>query len=213
MTKKHRVLIVSFATVLLAVALIVGATYALFSNTQTVTNHLQAGTLKVRLVRVSGSAMVLDNTGKLTEKSCGVKDFTDATTDNIFGLAANDLIVPGSTLEANLKIKNGGNVAFGYWIELVINGELTEDESAALAEQLRFTLVHEGETVVEAKKLKAKGLFVGSNTDLFGPILVQSEADLSVKVEFEDLKDTVNNTAQTGNFSFDLIVHAVQQTA
>ena len=50
-TNRKRTLIVSAAIILLAMTIIVGTTFALFTDTQTVSNHLQAGTLEVTLKR------------------------------------------------------------------------------------------------------------------------------------------------------------------
>ena len=50
-THRKRTLLVSSAVIMLCMTIIVGMTWALFTDTQTVHNHLQAGDLKITLKR------------------------------------------------------------------------------------------------------------------------------------------------------------------
>ena len=51
-TLRTRALLVSSAVILLAMTLIIGVTWALFTDTQKVSNHLQAGNLSITLERI-----------------------------------------------------------------------------------------------------------------------------------------------------------------
>jgi predicted ribosomally synthesized peptide with SipW-like signal peptide len=110
---------------------IIGMTWALFTDTQSVKNHLKAGDLKITLERTELVKKTLTLTGYLEETKVQdeTKDkpvqFTNPSDKNVFGLDidANDevieKIVPGSKFAAKMKITNKSDVAFGYWIEIV----------------------------------------------------------------------------------------------
>lgn len=200
MTKKTPVLLAACTTIMLCVALIAVGTYALFSDSLTVKNHLQAGTLQVKLERTALKWAELDNsTGYMKEGSnTNVVDFTQATNENIFGIAADTKIVPGCFYEATLKLTNSGSVAFDYAVDIVLDGI-----SNALAEQLNVTV----DTVDKG------ALSVGTTTVASGA-LAKNEATRTfvVKIEFVNNND-INNDAQALLVNFDLIVTAIQATA
>lgn len=209
---KSRILLMALATVLCCLALIVGATYALFTDRVSVTNHLQAGTLKLTLVREKLTSHNLDPEGSgymKNEEDEDEMDFTDPTDKNIFGLSESVLIVPTSTFTADMRIEHGtdSNVAFGYWIEIVLN---TDDSDAELAEQLKVTVTY-GDNE-EAVKYLNQGLTIGSDAAPIETIGVGETAEFSVTLEFVNLDNATNNLAQGQNVYFDLIVHAVQST-
>ena len=58
-----RTLLVTSVVIMLCAAMIVGGTYALFSDSVEVTNHLVAGTLKVKLERIDLEQWRLDEDG------------------------------------------------------------------------------------------------------------------------------------------------------
>lgn len=212
MAKKHSILILSLVTVLLAVALVVGATYALFSNSSTVTNHLEAGTLKLQLYRTRHEYTALQEDGTLESKTFTGEnvDFTDETEENIFDIKKGDLVVPGSKYSADMRLDNVGNVAFGYWIEVVlkVDGQLV-NPNLALAEQLKITIAPAGQT--QQSKALSEGLSVGSDASPIAKIAADSNATFTVTIEF--LNNNSNNAAQQGVVEFDIIVHAIQVTA
>ena len=51
-TNRKRALLVSASVILLCMTIIVGMTWALFTDTQKVNNHLQAGDLSITLKRI-----------------------------------------------------------------------------------------------------------------------------------------------------------------
>ena len=65
MSKKSRTLLLSMVTACLCLVLIVVATYALFSDTVSVNNHLKAGKLEVGLERIGYTTCTLDDNGTL----------------------------------------------------------------------------------------------------------------------------------------------------
>lgn len=200
---KWRILIVALATVLCCLALLITGTYALFSDTVTVENHLRAGTLKVTLVRENLTSYNVADDGTMTYTTNGTKtDFTNKTSENIFDIKDDTVIVPMSYFTADMVITNSGDVAFVYWIEVVTDADNTDKEFAS---QLTITVKH-GET--ETSQSLDKGLAVGNSSNALGTVLVGGEAEFSVSLKFEDVSD--NNLAKLQKASFDLVVYAVQ---
>ena len=225
-TNRKRVLLVSSSIILLCMTIIVGMTWALFTDTQEVSNHLQAGDLQITLKRTELTKTNLDSSGylvktivqKATDPSV---DFSDPTAKNVFGLQTDDdgnvteKIVPGSKFEAKMEISNDGSksdVAYDYWIEIVLNVEgLSAEQIAALKldEQLQVTVDSELANDPLPQTLD-KGLKVGGEDNPIGTLVLNDSDSFTVTVEFLDL-DT-NNLAKTQKLTFDLIVHAVQRT-
>ena len=127
MTKKTKTLLLSTMTLMLCVLLISTATFALYSQRTTISNHLEAGSLTVGLWRTGIKQYTLNDKGFLEEitRVAGEKtpsgkdvwqDFTGGVDDNFFGLTKANLeaVVPGTWFESTLKIANGGDVAFRY---------------------------------------------------------------------------------------------------
>ncbi len=198
-----RRLILALVTMLLCIALLIGGTYALFSASSIVTNHLVAGNLTAKLVRESYSYDTLDESGYIvhhpgTETNT---DFSAATNENLFGLAKDAYIAPGCKFTANMALTNEGTVAFNYWIVIQLKGD-----SNALAEQLQVT-VQVGEQKTEQSL--SKGLSIGSDKNPIGVVeLGGSKATFSVTVEFTDNDD--NNAAEDQQVYFDFTVFAMQ---
>ena len=208
-TNRKRVLLVSGAVILLCMTIIVGMTYALFTDVESVGNHLVAGKLDITLERTKLTSTYLSSRGFLdTQTDTTVKDFTNNRTENVFALDG-ALIVPKSKYVAEMKITNNStstnsNVAFGYWIEIVYTGETSVD----LADQIEVVVT----TASGVKKKLSEGLSVGSRSDPVGTLAVGDSATFTVSIEFFDLPDSINNLAQGDKILFDLRVHAVQYT-
>ena len=119
-TNRMRSLLISGAVVLLALSIVVGMTWALFTDTETLNHHLKAGDLDITLTRTRLTTRYLDNAdGYLKDYSDGSpKDFTN-TTANVFDIANGAIVVPGSTYVAEMEITNESDVAFMYWVEVV----------------------------------------------------------------------------------------------
>lgn len=207
MSKKSSVVILSLVTALLAVALVMGITFALFSDSAEVTNHLQAGTLKVKLYRDSLESVRLNEEGLLitTAKNTETKDFTGSSNENIFEIKDGEYVVPGSSYTAGMRLVNDGDVAFGYWIELKVT--VDGKESQAFAEQLKLSVTPENGTALNTT-FAANEFKLGSDEAPVATVLVAAEGKFTVTVAFDNNDD--NNDAQLGHISFDLIVHAIQ---
>ena len=131
----------AMATILICVALIAVGSYALFSDTTKVTNHLQAGDLDIKLWRIDLSGTDMDDDGYMAAiRDTDDKDFTDATVNNIFDIE-DKYIVPQSTYTAEMMISRSAttNVAIKYWFDFVVP-TVTDAEDVALLEQITITV-------------------------------------------------------------------------
>lgn len=212
-TNRKRALIMSGSIVLLTLTIVIGATFALFTDVQKVTNHLQAGDLEITLKRTELTKTTLNASGKLVTSlpDTNVLNFSDATDENIFGLVEGEKIVPGTKYVAKMQIENLSDVAFGYWIEIVCTDKTAGE---ALAKQLKVT-VH---TNSDLSAFVGDGLIVrGSDGGYVSELLVGASEEFTVTVEFLDSIVADNNIAhndlaQGESLAFDLVVHAVQAT-
>lgn len=202
---RKRTLLVSGAIILLCMTIIVGVTVALFTDSKTIRNHLQAGDLKATLTRTYLEYNTLDAVGRLeVQKVEGEFDFSNASTNNVFGVdSSNLLLIPGSYFKADMKIANTGNVAFTYNIGIQLIGK-----SNALAEQLQVTVTHpDGTTTTKMLSELTQGITIDSGELLKGG----AAQNFTVEIRFVD-KSTENNAAQDQQAEFDLVVTAVQST-
>ena len=198
-TKK--ILAISCAIILLCTTIILGASYALFNETISVGNHLQAGNLDASLARTNLKYAVLDTDGVLKTYEDGEdEDFTGNTSKNIFGLTGDQKIVPGSYFEAEMNLANNGTVAFDYEVEIKLLGQ-----SNKFAEQLKVTITtSEGAETLMLSEIDGK-LVISE-----GRLVLNSSITFTVKIEFVD--GAANNDAQNQTCAFDLVVTAVQAT-
>lgn len=217
--KKKRVLLVSCAVIMLCVCVIAGMSYALFTDSVSVKNHLKAGNLDVTLTRTNLEYCVLDEVGELDVTTVEEDyDFTGRTDENVFGIDSSDIrIVPGSYFDAEMQIANAGNTAFNYRISI----RLVQD--SALAEQLKVIVTDcEGNEQTAMLTDLASGMEIDT-----GKMKVGDEPQtFHVRVEFLNDSDynrelpeetpiedyMHNNEAQSKLAVFDLVVTATQAT-
>ena len=207
MTKRKRSLIMSVLTLLLCVALFAAGTYALFSDEVVLKNHLQAGTLDITLTRTSLLKNELDsNTGFLvTKENPDDVDFSGETKRNVFDIIEDvALIVPGCWYSAEMQISNNSDVAFNYWIEVVFS----DDDNLALADQLKVKLITKNGKI--EGKLSEIAALISNEKKPVGVLAKKASELFTIRVEFENLE--TNNSAKKQSLSFDVVVHAVQQT-
>ena len=202
MDKRSRSLVASGAIILLCLIVIIGTTMALFTDKETVINHLRAGDLDITLLRTKLTSTYINNEGYLANYTTEVvKDFSNETSENIFALDG-AVIVPQSKYIAEMKVVNNSDVAFAYWVEIVYTGKA----GVELADQLEVVINTE-----DGKKL-SEGLKVGSQDNPMAVLGVGDSDSFTVSVEFLDLESAVNNAAQGDDVTFDLFVYAVQYT-
>ena len=210
--KKLRTLLMCTLSIMLCMATVVVGTYALFTDKVTLNNHLQAGTLEISLVRTKLTKTELTADGYLETNTVTTPtnfSSTNTTNENVFGITDGTLVVPGSSYQADLKLTNGGSVAFTYLVEL----KIIEGGSTALADQLIIT-AGKSEATATPKKLSdvANGLIFDG--ELAAPTPETNTAvNFFVKVEFvNDTETDANNAAKNGEVKFDIVVSAFQKT-
>lgn len=209
MTSKKRSVLLSVLTITLSLALVAGGTYALFTDQVTLTNHLRAGTLDITLERTNLVSLSLDSeTGFLVGRENPTdEDFSNADSKkNVFDMTDQTLIVPGCWYSAEMRITNNSDVAFGYWLEIVFD----DKEDLEIADQLKVTVTTVNGTT-ETELSKSNGL-IGSETAPIATLAKTGSQLFTVRVEFSDLDDEINNSAKSQAVKFDVIVHAVQIT-
>lgn len=210
-TNRKRTLLVSSAVILLCMTIIVGMTFALFTDTKTVKNHLQAGDLSITLTRTRLTKTTLDASGYLvtSDPDTTPLNFSQPTDENVFGITENEKIVPGTKFTAKMKIANNSDVAFGYWIEIVCTDQSRGED---LAKQLVITVDDSENSYL------ANGLKIGGPDAYIEVLEIGEDSEFVISVEFEDkgfrfengVLTSGNDVAQGEDLTFDLIVYAVQ---
>ena len=210
--KRKRILLSSCSVIVACMAVVIGMTWALFTDSLSVKNHLQAGDLSISLRRTNLEYCVLGADGKLAVNTIEEDlDFTEASENNIFGIdAQNMLIVPQSYFTAEMELINKGNVAFTYDVAIKLEGAADK-----LAGQLEITVTgpNGSQTIIldqskESEKILYSGEMLKETTT--------NAQKFTVTVKFLDDKTTSginNNLAQGQNAIFDLTVTATQYTA
>lgn len=218
-TNRKRALLVSGAVVLLCMTVVVGMTWALFTDTQKVTNHLKAGDLNITLERVGLKKTMLNSNGYLEtveySEEDAKEDFSDPEEENVFDIKDDEKIVPLSEYTADMKITNKSDVAFKYYIQIATSEENESDPE--LAEQIEVTVTVKGDNGETITKRLDVGLSVGDETDAnaIDVLGVGDYGEFTVNVKFLDdrvITGIDNDDAQGDNVYFDLVVHAVQYT-
>ncbi len=203
--KKARTVLIAVSAICLCLALIVGGTFALFTDRVKVNNHLKAGDLEIGLKRLLYKARVLDETTGL------MKDLPDDTTEVDLTTNASSVFkvnnaVPTASYEATIGIYNEGSVAYDYEVKILWDKNHATDGQKAFASQIKIT-------VTSSSKLTAPVIFMldqceAYNIDL-GTMLKGEAETFTVKAEFVD--HTNNNAAKQVNLEFDVQVYAVQK--
>lgn len=212
MTKKKRSILMSVMTLMLCLAMVAGGTYALFTDSVRLATHLQAGNLDITLHRTKLESKILDErTGFLEDYTNGnIIDFSnvDPFHPNVFDIREGDLIVPGSTYTATMRIENKSKVAFGYWVEIVLHGADPE-----LAKQLQIKVETDDGAYTEHRL--NTGSTLGSEQYPIAILAIGQDDYFDVSVTFVDDRvdnSITNNDAMDQNVYFDVVVHAVQVT-
>lgn len=202
--KKLRALLSAALTIMLSASIAVAGTYALFSDSVEVTNHLQAGTLELGLTRTKLVKSVPDATTGMPTKTedTTARDFSAATSENVFGIG-DEKIAPGSWYEVEMHVTNEGTVAFNYQVAIKLDAATT-DENLEFAKQLTVYVngATEGTKLSDCKiengKIIVSDKLVKKNT---------TDEKFTVKIVFNSL---AGNATQGKEVSFDLIVLAEQ---
>lgn len=205
---KIKTIALSSAGIVAAFGLIVGGTYALFSDKVTLTNHFVGGNLDVTLKRTNLSYTYTDSEGmQKSATDSTVVDFSSPTELNVFGFGATDYMVPTDYREATLELSNSSKVAYDWYFEVTLTSQ-----SNKFAEQLKvYVDTDAAQEGYEYSALLSQGLTIGSFESPISTVKIGATDTFKVKVEFLDL--TTNNDAQNLTVDFDMVVHAQQHVA
>lgn len=219
---KRRLLIVSCSIILLCMISIVGMTFALFTSSVGVRNHLVAGSLDVTLHRKELEYTILDSEGKLQVVTSKDKvDFSQSQPKkNIFGIDSSDLkVVPGSYFEATLTLTSDSSCAYDYSVTIVLMGHSDTNgnmvaQTNYLAEQLVVTITDPELHVTTMPLSKMLTPNNGFTIDVGSMKPGQLDQTFKVKVAFsDDAGQTFDNDDAKGlDVYFDVIVTATQAT-
>lgn len=230
MSKKTRTLLLSTMIIMLCVLIISASSFALFTDSASIENHLEAGKLDLKLIRVGATHSYLDSEGYISTKSYvnaqvlpngeyAYKDFTDPTDENVFGLAGGTKIVPKGYFVANMMLQNAGNVAYNFNVEIEWDSNAaTEDAQKELSKQIKVTFTeYDANGNVKSTTTRMLYEMTGNNAKFMSGTMdnVDYKADrkFDVKVEFvdDDVVTSVNNNlAMDATVYFDLHVTAEQ---
>ncbi len=204
-TMKKKIFVPIVALFLCCVALLIGVSYGLYDETVSFQTHLVAGSLKATLERVKLTTYNLGSDGNFSSVvDDKVKDFSTANQDNIFGITAGTVAAPGSTFTAEMRIANGGNVAFYYYLETFCNAVVSDPTFASM---LQLTVSTEDGEQREVRL--SDGLTLGEESEAVGSVGVGESENFTVTLKFLD--DTNNNKVESKFVLFDLCIHAVQK--
>ena len=179
--KTKKALLMSVLSMMLCVAMLVGMTFAWFTDTaSTSVNTIQAGNLKISLVDGDGN----DLTNKKIQWTAKGADGKQHTVEN-------PLWEPGCTFKTEqFYLKNGGNLALKYKINLSFTGD------TKLLEVLEFSAVVSGDNVqggmIPLKSLDAINGFEGH-------LLPASESVGETTPEYVGFKITAKMKTSAGN--------------
>ena len=199
----RRALLMSALSLLLCVSMLIGSTFAWFTDSVTSAgNKIQAGTLDVQLLM----------------KTAADADYVDISnsTDPIFGEGsiaqdnnAETLWEPGKTQVAYLAIKNNGNLALKYMVGLEV-----ENVSNDLYEAMRYTITPDAQygEVTAWDAANAKAVVVGTQTVTDGYIPM-APGDVHYFALSIHMLEEAGNDYQGGVVNFDLTVLAAQLAA
>ncbi len=214
MKRRRKTLLLSILTLCICTALVVGATFALFTNQIKINNHLQAGNLTVGLYRTAYMENALDSDGYLKKTVVQAQDneliveegniksdidLTDEETEWLFSI---NNTVPQSYYEADLDVVNEGSVVFDYGMRIV----MTSGEETALADQIEITVTY-GDEQVKTFTLSE----YATNDVSLGSLTTGKSGRFTVNATFVDYGnalDNANNAAQNQTVEFYVQVYA-----
>lgn len=212
-----KALFIAIPIILLCIAIIAGATFGLFTNVINANNHLDSGELEISLIRTDLEYCILNEEGNLEVTTITDDyDFSGSTEENVFGIKSENVkFAPCSYFDADMEIRNNGNVAFDYSVGIALISDSND-----LTEQLIVTVTHfDGTTTTKklSELVDGASIFTGTMK------ATETSQSFSVKVEFID--DIVananlaegeipidNDLAKNQSAVFDLVVTAVQET-
>ncbi len=196
-TKKA--LLTSVLSLLICVSMLIGTTYAWFTDSVTVAvNKIQAGTLDLQLLMHNGTEYV-----DISQSDAPIFGIGSIAQNN----NAETLWEPGKTQVAYLAIKNNGTLALKYKVALeVVNkaNDLYKVMQYAIIPDAEYQEVGSwagnGENVAEGKQIVAENVSMAPNATHYFALSIH-------------MSETAGNQYQDGQVDFDLNILATQLEA
>lgn len=152
-----RTLLMSFLSLLVCVSMLVGTTFAWFTDSVTSANNIiKSGNLDVEMYWAEGSQPVP------TEDS----GWTDASEGAIFNYT---LWEPGYTQVRHIKIANEGTLALKYQVLIKMNGEIVDSDGVKLSDVIDVYYVDPAVQVTDRTAL-ANAPMLGTLTDVLAAV-------------------------------------------
>lgn len=203
MTKKLTAILCSVLAIIACAAVI--TVTVLYLNRQSGISHLRAGGMDLTLTRESLYTRGMNEDGLLAERTdTDAADFTGASTQNIFGVTGNTVILPGCAFSAEMVVSGRSDRVepFSYWLGIELSGELNE-----LARRLKITVTVDGG---EPKSCYlSEELLIGSESEPLAKVTDKTSSSFTVRVEF-DRDISGSGDAQDEWAVFDLVVYAAK---
>lgn len=204
--KNIRNLMFSCLVIMVCIATIAAGTYALFSTSVKIENHLQAGTVKAELYRVD----LVKKVGTNAEESDSTEinlTTTQIGEPNVFGLTSTDLIAPGNYFRVRLQVKNVGTLAFVCSEEIVFD---QASKNTELYKQIETSLYKDNNGAMSTEEIDAVDVApMGQAGD---SVYFWLELKFIDKADNSDGTND-NNLAQAQSVKFDLVIKAIQKVA
>ncbi len=238
MEKRTKTLLLSMLTLCICTLLVVGGTFALFTDKVTVNNHLSAGNLDVGLYRTSYKECVLDADGLMAESAENTKKIN--LVENPNELFTVSKAVPTSWYQATMEVSNKGTTAFDYgvcilWTDTKVGDKDYCENDEIIASQIRITITSEnisdevadGTVIVTDESgnpvevnyvtFMLDKCNLEENKISLGYLCVGDPVEtFTVKAEFVDdevVSGIVNDDAMNSELKFDVQVYATQKTS
>lgn len=219
--KSFHSILAAFIVVLLCSAMIVTGTYALFTDSFSQKTVLKAGTMKIRLLRTKLEYTELNGDGLFEKKTDDRKlvyaqpeENETISTENVFGIKNDTLLIPTSKYTATMCLENKSNVAFNYYLTIEGLGDAAKNHfSDKLTVIVDTNLANDaaGEAGGETKTtVSVENKAIGDASAPVGQVLIGGSAKFTVTVIFEG---DATNDAQAQEANFNLNIHAVQVVA
>ena len=192
-------LLMSVLSMLLCVSMLVGTTFAWFTDSVTSANNIiKSGTLDVEMMWADG-----------TEDPAAAA-WKDASKGAIFNY---DLWEPGYTEVRHIKIANVGNLALKYQVQIVANGEVSEladvidvyyvDPAVQVANRTDLTDANKIGTLTEVLN--------GMATTANGNLLAEEEVTLTIALKMQETAGNEYQNMSIGS-DFSIVLLATQYT-
>lgn len=194
-----RALILSALSLLACVSMLVGSTFAWFTDSVTSSgNKIQAGKLDVQLFMDMG-----DGYEEITNESASIFDMINNKAQNV---NADTLWEPGKTQVAYLKIVNAGNLALKYTVALKVY-----DVEKDLYEVMEYAITPDAEygTVTAWDANNGEAVVLGTQTVTDTDVVMNPGDEHKFALSIHMLEEA-GNEYQEGKLNFDLTVLAGQ---